>query len=218
MDNIVVGTIAVLVGALLCFRGYVTMRLIISLFGAFVGFVLGVGLVSGASGSGFGQQVLGWIVGVVGALVFGLLAYFSYQVAIVLGMASIGFAIGTSLTAAGGVQSQAAIIAVGLVAGIVLAVVSVATNLPAILLVVLTALAGASVTMTGALVVAGATDLGRLTTDALTAAPDRSWWWYIGYGLLAVLGILAQFRALSGARRPMRQQWSPPVPAPAGAR
>ena len=87
MDAIVVGVIAVLIGALLCFRGYVTMRLIISLFGAFVGFLLGAGLVAGVTDSGFGQLALSWLVGIIGAVIFGVLAYFSYQVAVVIGLA-----------------------------------------------------------------------------------------------------------------------------------
>jgi hypothetical protein len=58
VDTIVLGAIAVLIGALLCFRGYVTMRLIISLFGAFVGFLLGAGLVAGVTDSGMGQFAL----------------------------------------------------------------------------------------------------------------------------------------------------------------
>ena len=111
MDTIVVGIIAVLIGALLCFRGYVTMRLIISLFGAFVGFLLGAGLVAGVTDSSFGQLALSWLVGIVGAVIFGVLAYISYQIAVVIGMAGIGFAIGTAVMAAVGVGSQVATVA-----------------------------------------------------------------------------------------------------------
>jgi hypothetical protein len=218
VDNIVVGIIAVLIGALLCFRGYVTMRLIISLFGAFVGFLLGAGLVAGLTDSGFGQLALSWLVGIVGAVIFGVLAYFSYQLAVIIGMASIGFAIGTSLMAAAGVGSQPATIAVGILAGIVLAVVAIATDLPAIILVILTALAGASVTVAGVMVVAGTIGLNRLTVDGVTAEMGNGWLWYVLYGGLALLGALAQFRALAGRRRPMRQQWAAPMPAPVSVR
>lgn len=213
MDNIVVGVIAVLIGALLCFRGYVTMRLIISLFGAFVGFLLGAGLVAGVTDSGFGQLALSWLVGIVGAVLFGVLAYFSYQLAVIIGMASIGFTLGTSLAAALGVGSQPVALGIGVVAGILLAVLAIATDLPAILLVILTALAGASVTLTGILVLAGALGLDRLSVEGVTAAMHGGWLWYVLYGVLALLGILAQFRALSGGRRSMRQQWGAPMPA-----
>jgi len=218
VDTIVVGIIAVLIGALLCFRGYVTMRLIISLFGAFVGFLLGAGLVAGATDSGFGQLALSWLVGIVGAVIFGVLAYFSYQIAVVIGMAGIGFTIGTSLMAAAGVGSPVATVAVGLVAGALLAVIAIATDLPAVILVVLTALAGASVTVTGVMVIAGSVGLNRLTVEGVTAEMGRGWWWYVLYAGLALLGIVTQLRARSGGPRTMRQQWGSPVPAGAGVR
>jgi len=216
VDTIVVGIIAVLIGALLCFRGFVTMRLIISLFGAFVGFLLGAGLVAGVTDSGFGQLALSWLVGIVGAVLFGVLAYFSYQIAVVIGMAGIGFAIGTTVMAAVGVGSQVATVAVGLLAGALLAVIAIATDLPAVILVVLTALAGASVTVAGVMVIAGSIGVNRLTAEAVTAEMGRGWWWYVLYGGLALLGIIAQLR--SRGPRTMRQQWGSPAPAGAVVR
>jgi hypothetical protein len=216
VDTIVVGIIAVLIGALLCFRGYVTMRVIISLFGAFVGFLLGAGLVAGVTDSGFGQLALSWLVGIVGAVLFGVLAYFSYQIAVVIGMAGIGFAIGTTVMAAVGVGSQVAIVVVGLLAGALLAVIAIATDLPAVILVVLTALAGASVTVAGVMLIAGTIGINRLTAEGVGAEMSRGWWWYVLYGGLALLGIIAQLR--SRGSRTMRQQWGSQVPAGATAR
>ena len=216
MDTIVVGIIAVLIGALLCFRGYVTMRVIISLFGAFVGFLLGAGLVAGVTDSGFGQLALSWLVGIVGAVLFGVLAYLSYQIAVVIGMAGIGFAIGTTVMAAVGVGSQVAIVVVGLLAGALLAVIAIATDLPAVILVVLTALAGASVTVAGVMLIVGTIGINRLTADGVGAEMSRGWWWYVLYGGLALLGIIAQLR--SRGSRTMRQQWGSQVPAGATAR
>jgi hypothetical protein len=211
VDTVVVGIIAVLIGALLCFRGYVTMRLIISLFGAFVGFLLGAGLVAGVTDSGFGQLALSWLVGIVGAVIFGVLAYFSYQIAVVIGLAGIGFTVGTSVMAAVGVGSPVATVAVGLLAGALLAVIAIMTDLPAVLLVVLTALAGASVTVAGVMVIAGTIGINRLTAEGVGAEMSRGWWWYVLYGGLALLGIIAQLR--SRGPRTMRQQWGSPVPA-----
>lgn len=214
MDTIVVGIIAVVIGALLCFRGYVTMRLIISLFGAFVGFLLGAGLVAGITASPFGQLAISWLVGIVGAVIFGVLAYFSYQVAVIIGMAGIGFAIGTSLMAAFGVAPGFATIAVGVLAGGLLALLAITTNLPAVLLVLLTSLAGASITTSGVMILAGAVGVNQLTGEGMTDPTTTGWGWLALYAALAILGIVAQLRALSGHRRTMRQQWSAPMNAP----
>lgn len=214
MDTIVVGIVAVVIGALLCFRGYVTMRLIISLFGAFVGFLLGAGLVSGITASPFGQLAISWLVGFVGAVIFGVLAYLSYQLAVIIGMAGIGFTIGTSLMAAAGVSSGFATIGVGVAAGVLLAILAITTNLPAVILVVLTALAGASVTTTGVMMIAGAVGFGQLTGEGVADPTATGWGWLALYAVLVILGVVAQFRALSGRRRTMRQQWNAPMYAP----
>lgn len=214
VDTIVVGIVAVVIGALLCFRGYVTMRLIIGLFGAFVGFLLGAGLVAGVTDSPFGQLAVSWLVGIVGAVIFGALAYFSYQLAVVIGMAGIGFTIGTSLMAAFGMGSGFATIAVGVAAGVLLAILAVTTNLPAVILVLLTALAGASVVTTGVMIIAGAVGVNQLIGEGMANPATTGWGWLALYAVLAVLGIVAQFRALRGRRRSMRQQWSAPLAAP----
>ncbi|GAA3629439.1 TM7S3/TM198-like domain-containing protein [Microlunatus ginsengisoli] len=216
MTDIVVGIIAVLVGVLLCFRGYLAMRALISLWGAFVGFLLGAGLVAGLTGSGFLSAVLGWIVGIVVAILFGVLAYLSYQVAVVLGMAAIGFTVGTSIMAAFRVQWSWLTVLVGVAAGVLLAVIAIAGDLPAILLAVLTAVAGASVVVFGLMLIVGLLNAGAFTAGDVTAKLDTHWWWYAGYLVLVLAGIIAQGTHLSRAKASMRQQWygAQYVPAP----
>jgi len=46
MQDVILGTLAILVGLMFCLRGNVAMRLIIPIWGAFVGFALGAGIVS----------------------------------------------------------------------------------------------------------------------------------------------------------------------------
>ena len=48
MQDVVVGLLAIAVGALFAFRGYFAMRVIIPIWGAFAGFMLGAGLVDAA--------------------------------------------------------------------------------------------------------------------------------------------------------------------------
>ncbi len=218
MQDIVVGIIAVLIGALLCFRGYLAMRLLISLWGAFVGFLLGAGIVAQVTGDGFLQVVLGWIVGIVVAVVFGVLAYLSYQVAVVLGMAAIGFTVGTSIMAAFHIPWSWLSVGVGVAVGIVLAVIAIVGDLPAILLAVLTAVAGASVTVFGLMLLFGVLNSGEFTAGDLTAKLDAHWWWYAIYAVLAIAGVIAQGSHLSRVKRSMRQQWAPAQPVPAQSR
>ena len=68
MSSIVIGILAVAIGLLFCLRGVVAMRIVIAVWGAFVGLNLGAGIVSALSGDGFLSTALGWIVGILVAV------------------------------------------------------------------------------------------------------------------------------------------------------
>ena len=97
MQDLILGLVAIAAGALFCFAGYLAFRLIIPLWGFFAGFAFGAGLISSITDDGFLRTLLGWAVGLGCALVFALLAYLFYEVAVVVAMGSIGFALGTSI-------------------------------------------------------------------------------------------------------------------------
>ena len=121
MDDVVVGLLAALTGAVFCFRGYLAMRVVIPLWGAFAGFLLGAGIVAGDGG--FLSTALGWIVGLAVAVVFGMVAYLYYEVSVLIGMTAIGFVLGTSVMVALGVTWSWVIVLSGVVLAVVLAFV-----------------------------------------------------------------------------------------------
>ena len=82
MNDVLVGLAAIAVGALFCWRGYVAMRLIIPIWGAFAGFMLGAGIVAGVEDAGFLRTTASWVVGLLFAVVFGALAYLYFEVSI----------------------------------------------------------------------------------------------------------------------------------------
>lgn len=206
MSSIVIGILAVAIGLLFCLRGVVAMRIVIAIWGAFVGLNLGAGIVSALSGDGFLSTALGWIVGVIVALLFSVLAYLYYAVAVTLAMASIGFAVGAAIMAAFGVTWNWVIITVGVVVGIVLAVAAVSMNLPAILLVVLGALGGATATVGGLMLLTSTIELEDFTRSTVTSTIGHDWWWYAIYLVLVIAGIVAQTRVL-GRETHLQQQW-----------
>jgi hypothetical protein len=205
MSDALLGLLAIAVGLLFCFRGYVAMRTIIALWGAFAGFVFGAGLIAGTSDDGFLRTTTAWIVGLVFALVFGALAYFYYQLSVILAMATVGFVLGTTLLAALGVDWSWLIVLAGLVGGAALAVLAVVTNLPALVLIVLTALGGASAAVFGLMLLVGTIDTSDLEAAATTEQAADNPWWYLLYLVLAIAGIVGQSSV--SARRSAQQQW-----------
>lgn len=208
MEDIVIGGLAVVVGLLLCFAGYAALRAVIAVWGAFAGFLLGAGLVSNFTGEGFLGTVLGWSVGLAVAVVFGLIAYLYYAVSVVIGMAAIGFSLGSTLMVALGVSWTWVIVLVGVVVGMLLAMLAIVGDMPMLLLAILGAFAGSSVTMGGLLLLTGVLDRGDLVTPETTATLELAWWWTAAYLALAVVGLVAQLRSVEARRGTLRDGWA----------
>lgn len=206
MSDVVVGIIAVLVGLLLCFRGYVAMRFLLALWGAFVGFGMGATLVATLTDQGVLATALSWVAAIVLAVTFALLAYVFYAVAVVLAFASMGFVLGRTLAVALGAGEPWVLTLVGVAGGLVLGLLAVVTNLPEAILVVVSALAGASVAVAGLLLLLDVLDVGDLA-QAQVRIVDQPLWW-VGQLVLAVVGIVVQLRHARRRRLgTLRQSW-----------
>jgi hypothetical protein len=207
MSDVAVGVLLILVGAVFCFRGYLAMRFVIPFWGGMAGFLFGAGLVSSISDEGFLANALGWIVGLAVGLLFAAIAYLYYEVSVVLGMAAVGFALGTSLMVALGVSWSWVVVLAGVAMGAVLAAIAIAADLPMVILTVLTALAGSSSVVGGLMLLFGVISTEDLESAATTEVLDDEWWWYAIYVVLAVAGIVVQLRFTERARASLRESW-----------
>ncbi len=204
MDDVLLGLAAIAVGLLFCFFGATALRIVISIWGAFVGFTVGAGLVAAIWDQGFLSEATGWFVGFVLAVVFAALAYLYYAVAILLATASLGFAIGAATMGALGVTWNWLVALVGVAVGVLLGIGAIVANLPRVLLVVLSSLGGASAAVTGVMLLTGAIDSADFDEVGITAQVSHDWWWYALYLAIAVVAMLSQFRAQA---RWDRGQW-----------
>jgi hypothetical protein len=208
VQDVIVGLLAVAVGALVCFRGYLAMRIIIPIWGAFAGFALGAGFIDNITGDGFLRSAMGWIVGLLVALAFWALAYLYYEVSVLIAMGAIGFALGSSLMVALGATWSWLIVLVGVLVGTLLAVVAIVGDFPTVLLTVLTALAGASTVVFGVMLLSGTLDTVEFESSAVTDHLADDWWWFALYIVLAVIGMVAQLRFVGRLRASLRDEWS----------
>jgi len=208
MRDVVLGLAALAVGALFCFRGYLTMRLVIPIWGAFTGFLVGAGLVSGIGGHRFLVGALAWGVGVAVGLLFALLAYAYFEISIVLAMAAVGFVLGASVMVALNVTWTWVVVLIGVLAGLALAALAIVADLPMVLLVVLTATAGAGTLVAGCMLLAGSMttqDIGN--SRVIQQIQDNPGWWIL-YVVIAIAGVVLQNRATTSMRRSLRDQWT----------
>jgi len=207
MTDVVLGALALLVGLLLCFRGSGAMRVLLALWGAFVGFGLGAGLVAALTDQGYLETVTGWLVAIVLAVLLAALAYVFFAVAVVLAFASMGFVLGRTVAAALGADEPWVLTVVGLAGGVLLGLLAVVTNLPELVLIVVSAFAGASVAVAGLLLVLDRFDVDDVTAARVPLADQPVW--YVGQLVLAVVGIVVQLRHTRRRRLgSVRRSWA----------
>lgn len=208
MSDVLFGVLAVLVGLLFCLRGYLAMRFVIPIWGAFAGFMLGAGLVASFANEGFLTSVLAWVVGAALGVLFALFAYLYYEVSVLVAMGAIGFALGSSVMVALGVTWSWLIVLVGVALSIVLAVIAIVADMPMAILTVLTAFGGASVTVAGIMLLFGVLSVSDFDSVTTTQTLDDDWWWYAIYLGLAIFGMIAQLRSTSSLRASLREAWA----------
>lgn len=209
MSDVVVGVLILLLGLLLCFRGSGALRVLLAVWGAFIGFGIGAVAVVQLTGQEYLGTVTGWVAAVVGAVLFGALAYVFYAVAVVLGFGAMGFVLGQTVASAVGAEEPWVLITVGLIGGVVLALLAIATNLPELVLIVVSAFAGASITIAGLMLLLDMLDVESLVGADVSLAGRPVW--YVADLVLAVVGILVQLR--HSRRRTLgtvRQSWAAP--------
>jgi hypothetical protein len=206
------GVLAVLAGLIFCFSGYFWLRIALPVWGAFVGFAFGAGLVAGLGGDRFLGEVVGWVVGLAFAALFALVAYAYFAFAVVIAMTSVGFAIGSGLVVALGIDWSWVAVVVGVLVGAIVCVASILVNLPAVVLTTLSAIGGAIAVVAGLMLVTGAMNSADFTGDAFADQVHDDWWWYFAVVVLALVGTINQMRDASAVRRRLRAGWASSTP------
>lgn len=188
-----VGLLAVAAGLLFCFRGYAMLRIVLAITGGLIGWQVGGAVGALLVGDPALTTTARVIPAALAALLFAWLAYAFYSAGVTLFMGSIGYGLGTTAAVALGF-TQWQLILIGAVAALVAVFVSLATNLPRLVLIVLTALVGAAALLTGALSLAGAVDVAQWTVAGLPALSAEGWGFNLVYVGLALGGIVVQSR------------------------
>ncbi|GAB2856824.1 TM7S3/TM198-like domain-containing protein [Nocardioides pacificus] len=208
MTDVSLGVLAILVGTLLCFRGGLLLRVVFPIWGAFAGFAFGAGLVAGFTDEHVLGSVTGWVLGTFFALVFAVLAYSYFAVSVMLVMASIGFTLGSGLVIALGIDWNWVAVLVGVVVGALLGVGALVADVPMLVLVLLSAAAGAVTIVTGFMLFTGALDSASFTDSDFTSRLDDDWWRYAAVVVLAIIGVLSQARDMAALRRSVHTTWT----------
>jgi hypothetical protein len=207
MADIILGLLAIIAGGVMLVAGQLVLRIVIPIWGFFAGFAFGAGLIAAISGDHFLGTVVGWLVGLVFAVIFAILAYLYYYVAIVIAMGAGGFAIGSGIVVALGINWNWVAVLVGLVVGILVGLVSIFTNIPMVMLVFIGSIAGAIGVTGGLMLIFGTLNTSDWNHGDFTNAVSDSWLWSLLVVVLAILGIVFQLRQRALMKQTIREAW-----------
>ncbi|HEX8996467.1 MAG TPA: DUF4203 domain-containing protein [Ktedonobacterales bacterium] len=185
----------IIVGLAFLFAGYRLFRLLIPIWGFFVGFDVAVAVGRAILHMNPLATLTGWILALVVGVLFAALAYGYYYLSVVLLGASVGFLAGEAVAAALFPSVGAGALIAGIIGAIIVAVVVISLDLPKALIVVLTALGGASAIVVGGLLALGRVSLATLQTSAISGATPivrSSMWLTLLTLLLALIGMAVQ--------------------------
>ncbi len=190
---LVVAILALIIGLAFCFAGYRFFRLLIALWGFFAGFVLTTQALAAFTGGHVLVSIAGVIIAAIVGLIVAALAYWLYVAAVVILSASVGFWIGSGLMTAIGYGSHSTpALLIGLLAAVILALLTLALNLAKWLIIVSTALGGASTIIAAVLLLLRVITLDTLSLGIVGAIIRGSPLWGLVWLVLTAAGILVQ--------------------------
>ena len=187
--------IALLIGLAVTFGGYRFFLFLLPIWGFFFGFGLGAETLQVIFGVGFLATVSSWVVGFIVGAAFAVLSYLFYIVAVALLAGSFGYGLAVALLTAIGLNFGFIVWLIGVVIGIIVAVVVLFFNIQKYAIIVITALGG-----TGAIIFTLLAMFGNLTPAEVMLNPvmtaiSNSFWWLLFYLVLAIAGIVVQLGA-----------------------
>jgi hypothetical protein len=212
--EILVGIILALVGLAVCFFGLRFWFILLPVFGAVTGFIVGARLMQDLFGTGFLSTATSWIVGIVVAVVFALLSWYVWYAGAIILAGAVGASLFTGILHAIINQPWGLVtFIVALIGAVIFAVGALMLNLPIYIVVVNSAIGGASLAIAGLLTMLGTITTVELANGATFAVVDEtshglSWLWVLAWIVLVIAGIYYQLRSVDEVRLP-EERWVP---------
>ena len=197
LATITLALFAVLLGAASLFAGYRFFLVMLPIWGFFVGLWLGAYAVTLILGTGFLATTTGLVVGFVVGIIGAVLSYLFYMVGVLIIAGAFGGALAASIMSALGFDPGLIMAIVVIVSALIAAGLTLLLNLQKLVLIVLTAMAGAVLVVLAGLLVFGQVTVADLQAGGNAIQPifEGSWFWGLVWLVLAVAGVVVQIRA-----------------------
>ena len=189
------GLVAMLFGLAVVFYGYRMFLVLLPIWGFFFGFFLGAQSVQFLfDEAGLFATVTSWVVGFFVGLIFAVLSYLFYFIAVGIVSFSLGYVATVGILQWIGMDAGFLIWLIAVIVGIALALVVYYFNIQKYAIIVATAVLGTGAITYVLLVLIYGYVATELLDNPVQQALDESFWWLLFFVVIAGLGIIAQIR------------------------
>jgi hypothetical protein len=189
--------IAMVFGLLVVFGGYRLFLVLLPVWGFFAGFMVGAQAIGFLFNETFLATITGWVVGFVVGMIFAVLSYLFYVVAV----AVISFTAGYAGTVAllqwifDFEDSGFLVWILAVVVGVIVAIAVLRFNIQKYAIIVITAFGGTSMIIYTMLATFYGASIVSLINNPVAVAVDNSWLWFLFFVIVAGTGIYFQLVA-----------------------
>jgi hypothetical protein len=149
LEVLFLSLLAIVIGLAFAFYGFRLFFFLLPIWAFAVGFIFGAEGMQTLFGEGFLSTVTSYVVGFIIGIGFALLSYLFWWAAVTLLGATIGYAVGSGILVAIGLEPGFITFVAGIVAGVALALAFIVLNMPSALVIVATAIGGAGYAVGG---------------------------------------------------------------------
>lgn len=186
--------IALLFGTLVCFGGYRLFLFLLPIWGFFFGFTLGAQTVQALFGEAFLSTATSWVVGLFVALIFAVLSYLFYVVAIGVLAGSLGYGIGLAIMGMFSANLTIITFFVSIALALVVIGLTFYFDVAKYIIIAATAIGGAGVTIATLVAGVGTVGLIRIMENPMRTLLDDSPLWMLLFFMMAAAGIVMQIQ------------------------
>jgi hypothetical protein len=215
MEQFVIGILLLLIGLAVSFFGLRFWFILLPIFGAVAGFWIGARAIQELFGQGFLATTTSWIVGILLAIALALLSWFIWYAGAIIMAGSVGALVFSGIVHALFTNPWGWVLfIISLIGAIIFAVIALALNLPLYIVIVNSALGGASLAVAGLLTLMGTVTVMELANGATVAVVDEArfqgagWLWVLLWIIVAIVGIFFQVQSMATVRLP-DERWVP---------
>jgi hypothetical protein len=192
--------LAIVVGLGLGLMGYVAFRVLLPIVGFLGGLWIGLDATTHfLSSFPIVGVSLGLVLGLILGVIFAAIAYLVYELAIVIFGISIGYALGAGFMLLLGLPNGILTFVVGVVVAIALGMAFISVNMPKLYIMGLTAFAGASALVAGALVLFGQISPSEMGLGFVDAYIGQNWFLIAVWALFGAIGFFIQYQMIAMA-------------------